>query len=229
MVAAPVPDAGRVPHLRQRLHHDRRRERHRDGLAAGLPPDHQPGRDRPRLGGLGAAVPVRGADLRRSSSSCSRSTCPRREGSDRWNRHLSTRAKRGSGSSRSSIILLRAVPGRSGSSRCRSSRRSDLTNGKFLPTALVAGSNYQQILTGGAKDLFLSALRNSIGICADRDVHRGRAGHVRGLRDRPARLPGQEADPDHRAGGVDLPGDLDRHAAVQPVARRSACTTPGSA
>jgi multiple sugar transport system permease protein len=40
---------------------------------------------------------------------------------------------------------------------------ADLTNQKFLPTSL-AWDNYQQIFTGGAKDLFLPALRNSIGI-----------------------------------------------------------------
>jgi multiple sugar transport system permease protein len=39
----------------------------------------------------------------------------------------------------------------------------DLTNQKFLPTKLV-WDNYQEIFTGGAKDLFLPALRNSIGI-----------------------------------------------------------------
>jgi multiple sugar transport system permease protein len=40
---------------------------------------------------------------------------------------------------------------------------ADLTNQKFLPTQ-VAWDNYQEIFTGGAKDLFLPALRNSIGI-----------------------------------------------------------------
>src|SRR4051794_19356616 len=40
---------------------------------------------------------------------------------------------------------------------------SDLTTGKFLPTTWT-GSNYEQILVGSAQDLFLSSLRNSIGI-----------------------------------------------------------------
>jgi multiple sugar transport system permease protein len=40
---------------------------------------------------------------------------------------------------------------------------ADLTNQRFLPTSFSA-VNYQQILTGSAKDLFLPALRNSIGI-----------------------------------------------------------------
>jgi multiple sugar transport system permease protein len=40
---------------------------------------------------------------------------------------------------------------------------SDLTNGQFLPTAF-SSVNYTEIFTGQASDLFLSALRNSIGI-----------------------------------------------------------------
>jgi multiple sugar transport system permease protein len=41
---------------------------------------------------------------------------------------------------------------------------ADLANGQFLPTK-VSWSNYQLILTGGASELFLPALRNSFGIC----------------------------------------------------------------
>jgi multiple sugar transport system permease protein len=41
---------------------------------------------------------------------------------------------------------------------------SDLSNGSFLPTE-VTWENYTLILTGGASDLFLPALRNSFGIC----------------------------------------------------------------
>ncbi len=41
---------------------------------------------------------------------------------------------------------------------------SDLANGSFLPSALT-WQNYELILTGGASDLFLPALRNSFGIC----------------------------------------------------------------
>jgi multiple sugar transport system permease protein len=40
---------------------------------------------------------------------------------------------------------------------------SDLTNKQFLPTQ-PSTVNYGEILTGGASDLFLSALRNSVGI-----------------------------------------------------------------
>lgn len=40
---------------------------------------------------------------------------------------------------------------------------SDLNSGKFIPSQFVS-ENYQQIFVGGAKDLFLPALRNSIGI-----------------------------------------------------------------
>ena len=41
---------------------------------------------------------------------------------------------------------------------------SDLNTGGFLPSA-VSWENYELILTGGASDLFLPALRNSFGIC----------------------------------------------------------------
>ena len=41
---------------------------------------------------------------------------------------------------------------------------SDLTSGKFLPTDWV-GENYSSLFVGSARDLFLPALRNSIGIC----------------------------------------------------------------
>ena len=41
---------------------------------------------------------------------------------------------------------------------------SDLANGQFLPTD-GSTENYEEIFVGGANDLFLSALRNSIGIC----------------------------------------------------------------
>jgi len=40
---------------------------------------------------------------------------------------------------------------------------TDLTNGQFLPTKATL-DNYREIFTGGASDLFLSALRNSVGI-----------------------------------------------------------------
>ena len=40
---------------------------------------------------------------------------------------------------------------------------SDLTSGTFLPTTWST-TNYEEILVGDAQDLFLSALRNSIGI-----------------------------------------------------------------
>lgn len=40
---------------------------------------------------------------------------------------------------------------------------SELTSGNFLPTSPTLG-NYEQILAGDAQELFLSALRNSVGI-----------------------------------------------------------------
>lgn len=41
---------------------------------------------------------------------------------------------------------------------------ADLSNQQFLPTT-VSADNYREIFTGNASELFLSALRNSIGIC----------------------------------------------------------------
>lgn len=41
---------------------------------------------------------------------------------------------------------------------------SDIANGQFLPTD-VSWTNYSQLFTGSASDLFLPALRNSFGIC----------------------------------------------------------------
>ncbi|SFO44365.1 carbohydrate ABC transporter membrane protein 2, CUT1 family (TC 3.A.1.1.-) [Geodermatophilus obscurus] len=41
---------------------------------------------------------------------------------------------------------------------------ADIANGQFLPTTWST-ENYSFILTGGASDLFLPALRNSFGIC----------------------------------------------------------------
>jgi multiple sugar transport system permease protein len=41
---------------------------------------------------------------------------------------------------------------------------ADIANGQFLPTNF-SWENYSFILTGGASDLFLPALRNSFGIC----------------------------------------------------------------
>jgi multiple sugar transport system permease protein len=41
---------------------------------------------------------------------------------------------------------------------------SDIANGQFLPTTL-SWTNYEDVLTGSASDLFLPALRNSFGIC----------------------------------------------------------------
>ena len=41
---------------------------------------------------------------------------------------------------------------------------ADLDDGSFLPRS-VSWQNYQLILTGDASDLFLPALRNSVGIC----------------------------------------------------------------
>ena len=56
---AAVPHARRLPRLRLDLHHDPRRAGHRIGLDPRLQPADQPPQPRPRLGGLGADLPLR--------------------------------------------------------------------------------------------------------------------------------------------------------------------------
>ena len=46
---------------------------------------------------------------------------------------------------------------------------SDLADGKFFPSQ-ISWSNYSLILTGGAKDLFLPALANSVVVCLSATV-----------------------------------------------------------
>src|SRR5205823_9367501 len=56
---AAVPHAGRVPDLRLRLHHlQRPQPEARDGLDPRVQPVAQPAQPRPRLGGVGADLPV---------------------------------------------------------------------------------------------------------------------------------------------------------------------------
>ena len=53
-----VPCARRLPHFRQRLHHDQRGQRHRSPVPAGLPDIDRAAGDRLGIGDLGAAVPL---------------------------------------------------------------------------------------------------------------------------------------------------------------------------
>ena len=78
--------------------------------------------------------------------------------------------------------------------------------------------NYSTILTGSGERPVPAGAAQLLRHLPDRDVHLVHPGDVRRLRDRAAGLPRQEADPVHGAGRGHLPGDLDRHAAVQPVA-----------
>ena len=94
---------------------------------------------------------------------------------------------------------------------------SELTSGKFLPTTW-SGSNYEQILVGSAQDLFLSSLRNSIGIALIATFIAVVLATLCAYAIARLDFPGKKAHPHHRPGGVHLPGDLDRHAAVQPLA-----------
>ena len=60
---------------------------------------------------------------------------------------------------------------------------------KLLPDAMEL-DNYDTVFS---TDLFTTALRNSIGIVAHRDACQHRAGHLGRVRDRSARLPGQNS------------------------------------
>ena len=76
-----------------------------------------------------------------------------------------------------------------------------LNDGKFLPDDPTF-DNYRNIFKD---DQFKSAARQLDRHRADRDRAGGRARHVRGLRDRPARLPGQGARAVRRAGHRHVP------------------------
>jgi len=88
---------------------------------------------------------------------------------------------------------------------------------KFLPTTKFTWDNYSAVFQKGLG--FNHALINSIGIAHH---HRAgaRAGVDGGVRDHAPGLPGQDADPRRLAGGLDVPGDLDRRRPVQRLARR---------
>jgi len=82
--------------------------------------------------------------------------------------NLSTRAKTWLGISAIPIILYSIVPILWMLSLSLKPS-SDLADGKFIPSE-ISWSNYSLILTGGAKDLFLPALANSIVVCLSATV-----------------------------------------------------------
>jgi multiple sugar transport system permease protein len=82
--------------------------------------------------------------------------------------NLSTRAKTWLGISSIPIILYSIVPILWMLSLSLKPS-SDLADGKFIPSQ-ISWSNYSLILTGGAKDLFLPALANSIVVCLSATV-----------------------------------------------------------
>ena len=82
--------------------------------------------------------------------------------------NLSTRAKTWLGISAIPIILYSIVPILWMLSLSLKPS-SDLADGKFIPSQ-ISWSNYSLILTGGAKDLFLPALANSIVVCLSATV-----------------------------------------------------------
>ncbi len=82
--------------------------------------------------------------------------------------NLSTRAKTWLGISAIPIMLYSIVPILWMLSLSLKPS-SDLADGKFIPSE-ISWSNYSLILTGGAKDLFLPALANSIVVCLSATV-----------------------------------------------------------
>ena len=82
--------------------------------------------------------------------------------------NLSTRAKTWLGISAIPIILYSIVPILWMLSLSLKPS-SDLADGKFIPSE-ISWSNYSLILTGGAKDLFLPALANSMVVCVSATV-----------------------------------------------------------
>ena len=82
--------------------------------------------------------------------------------------NLSTRAKTWLGISSIPIILYSIVPILWMLSLSLKPS-SDLADGNFIPSE-ISWSNYSLILTGGAKDLFLPALANSIVVCLSATV-----------------------------------------------------------
>jgi multiple sugar transport system permease protein len=82
--------------------------------------------------------------------------------------NLSTRAKTWLGISAIPIILYSIVPILWMLSLSLKPS-SDLADGQFIPSQ-ISWSNYSLILTGGAKDLFLPALANSIVVCLSATV-----------------------------------------------------------
>ncbi len=82
--------------------------------------------------------------------------------------NLSTRAKTWLGISSIPIILYSIVPILWMLSLSLKPS-SDLADGNFIPSQ-ISWSNYSLILTGGAKDLFLPALANSIVVCLSATV-----------------------------------------------------------
>ena len=82
--------------------------------------------------------------------------------------NLSTRAKTWLGISAIPIILYSIIPILWMLSLSLKPS-SDLADGNFIPSQ-ISWSNYSLILTGGAKDLFLPALANSIVVCLSATV-----------------------------------------------------------
>jgi multiple sugar transport system permease protein len=92
-----------------------------------------------------------------------------------------------------------------------------LSDKRFIPEDFST-ENYDFIINGPGSDLFLPALRNSFGICLIATFIAVILSMFCAYAIARLGVPREADHPDQRAGGRDLPRDLDRDAAVQPVA-----------
>src|SRR5699024_4867921 len=157
-----VPGTGGVPDLRQRLHHDQRRQQHRGALPAGLQHLDRSVGDRAGFGHFRAVVPVR-ADHRVHCDQGIQGG-PGRDKGGYLMGAMSTKQKVGWVAITIVVLLWSLFPVAS-ILMTSFKTQAGLFSGRFLPPEWT-WENYAAILSpgGSAQDLFLPSLRNSIGI-----------------------------------------------------------------
>ena len=104
---------------------------------------------------------------------------------------------------------------------------SDIGTGKFWPSTWT-GENYQSIFAGSAKDLFLPALRNSIGIALIATVIAVVLATLAAYAIARLDFPGKSLILTTALAVSIFPVDLDRPRRCSTCGARSGCTTPGS-
>ena len=102
-----------------------------------------------------------------------------------------------------------------------------LTDQRFIPSERLLRQLQEPVRRRGRRQPLHQAADQLDRDRADHDGDLDRPRLLRRLRDRPARIPRQAADPRRGAGDRDVPADLHRRAAVRHVAGAAASTTPG--